>query len=112
MPRWRVRLGHVAERDFSGILAYTADHFGVRQAKVYKTTLSRAISALHLGPNVLGSVARDDVGPRLRSLHVARMGRRGSHLILYRTKSDDIIEVLRILHDSMDAARHVPRDLK
>ena len=109
MARWRVRLGPTAERDFAGIIAYTVETFGARQAKVYHTTLMRALTALNAGPSILGSVSRDEIDEGLRSLHVARKGRRGRHLILYRAAPDRVIEVARILHDAMDLARHIPK---
>jgi toxin ParE1/3/4 len=113
MARWTVRLGETAARDFSGIIAFTAETFGAQQAKIYQTTLTKALTALHAGPSILGSIARDEIAPGLRSLHVARKGRRGRHVILYRTASpptkQPIIEVIRILHDAMDLAGHVPK---
>ena len=108
MARWLVRLGSVAEHDFADIIAYTAETFGARQARVYQSTLTKALTALHAGPDVIGSVARDEIEAGLKSLHVARKGRRGRHLILYRSMPGRIIEVVRILHDAMDLARHIP----
>ncbi len=52
--------------------------------------------------------ANDVLRDGLRSLHVARRGRRGRHFIMYRASADDTIEVVRILHDGMDLAAHVP----
>jgi toxin ParE1/3/4 len=106
--RWGVRLGSEAEKDFVRILKYTADTFGEQQAKVYKITLIDAIAALESGPEVPGSSARDEILPNLRSLHVARSGRRGRHFILYRQAAGQVIEVVRILHDAMELASHIP----
>jgi toxin ParE1/3/4 len=39
------------------------------------------------------------------------MGRRGRHFIMYRAASGNVIEVVRILHDAMDLARHIPPEL-
>ena len=107
---WKVRLGSEAEKDFRRILKHTADTFGARQAAIYKATLIDAVAALESGPDVPGSAARDEILPRLRSLHVARQGRRGRHFVMYRATSGQVIEVLRILHDAMDLARHIPPD--
>ena len=45
------------------------------------------------------------------TLHVARRGRTGRHLVVYRTGTPavdpPIVEVLRLLHDSMDLSRHI-----
>ncbi len=105
---WRVRLGAVAKKDFARILKYTKDAFGERQAVVYKAALLETIAKLGAGPNARGSVAREDLGPELRTLHVARSGGRAPHLLVYRASSSDTIDVLRILHDQMDLARHIP----
>jgi toxin ParE1/3/4 len=58
---------------------------------------------------VPGSLARDEVAPGLRSLHAARRGRRGRHVVLDRVAGGNTIEVVRILHDAMDLPRHLPR---
>jgi len=108
--RWKVRLGSEAEKDFLRILKYTAESFGARQAGLYKVTLIEALAALESGPDVPGSMARNNILPDLRSLHVARQGRRGRHFILYRARAGQVIEVVRILHDAMDLARHIPPD--
>ena len=48
------------------------------------------------------------LGSDIASLHVARQGRKGRHLLVFRThEQDGVIEVLRILHDSMDLARYL-----
>jgi hypothetical protein len=48
-----------------------------------------------------------DIGANLHTLHV---GPRGRHIILFRTAHmpGGAIDVLRILHDAMDFARHLP----
>ncbi len=106
--QWRIRLGAEAEKDFVRILRYTADTFGDRQAAIYQTTLTEALAALNAGPDAPASAARDEILPGLRSLHVARQGRRGRHIILSRAAAGQVIEVVRILHDAMDLARHIP----
>ena len=110
MPRWTVHLSNPAESDYGDIVAFTAERFGARQAVAYERTLKLALNALVAGPEVRGSSRRDDIGIGLRTLHVARKGRRGRHLILYRAGPGDVIEVVRILHDAMDLARHVRSD--
>jgi len=108
---WRVVLGSEAEKDFVRILAFTRDTFGSRQEAIYETTILAAIAELDAGPDVLGSLARDDLRPGVRSIHVARQGRRGRHFIIYRAGQGNVIDVIRILHDAMDLARHVPPGL-
>ncbi|HMM91218.1 type II toxin-antitoxin system RelE/ParE family toxin [Bradyrhizobium sp.] len=105
--RWRVRLGAAAELDFANILKWTAENFGTRKTRIYRDTLVRAIGELADGPDAAGSKARDDIMAGLRTLHIARRGRRGSHFLMYRAAPNSTIEIVRILHDRMDLQRHV-----
>ncbi len=108
--RWRVRLAAAAEDDFRNILRWTSEQFGEAQARVYAQTLTRAIEALAAGPQVAGSRKRDGIAEGLMTLHAARGGRKARHLVLYRVgdpADPPTIDVLRLLHDSMDMPRHV-----
>ena len=106
--KWRVRLGAAAELDVANILRWTTKHFGARQSRLYRDTLVQAIGELANGPDVAGSRTRDEIMHGLRTLHVARHGRRGRHFLLYRVAPVGIVEIVRILHDSMDLRRHMP----
>jgi toxin ParE1/3/4 len=105
---WRVRLGAAAELDFVNILRWTTENFGAEQARVYRDTLLKAIAELADGPDIAGSRVRNDIMAGLRTLHVARHGRRGRHFLLFRVAKGRIIEIGRILHDQMDLPRHLP----
>lgn len=112
---WPVRLTAAAEADFRGIVRWTFERFGEAQARAYADTLVGAITALAQGPAIRGAKARDDIDNGLFTLHVARGGRRGRHFLMFRIGHDgdrDVIEVLRILHDTMDAPRHAPKKPK
>ena len=104
---WRVRLSALAELDFANIISWTAENFGAGQARIYRDTLVTAIGELARNPQVAGSKARDDIMPGLRTLHVARQGRRGRHLLLYRIREGHVVEIGRILHDQMELELHV-----
>ena len=105
---WKVRLTGAAKSDFKRILGYTVKTFGNSQASTYQVTLLEALAALEQGPMAPGSISRENFFPRARVLHVARNGRRGRHFIVYRESKNAVIEVIRILHDAMDLARHLP----
>ncbi|MGO4842826.1 type II toxin-antitoxin system RelE/ParE family toxin, partial [Rhizobiaceae sp. 2RAB30] len=79
MPRqrWRVRLSAAAERDVVGIVLWTAERFGVEQARRYRATILAALRELDDGPDARGTRDRAELGLNVRSLHVARGGRRG-----------------------------------
>jgi toxin ParE1/3/4 len=107
---WRVRLTAAAQADFRSIIHWTLEQFGERQAAVYKDTLAAALEALSDGPTAIGVEERPEIAKGLFTLHVARRGRRGRHLILFRIAAksrERTIEVLRLLHDSMDIDRHL-----
>jgi len=105
---WRVRLARQAEFDLFEISKWTAENFGARQAEYYGETLSLAIEALNDGPEILGSKARDEIGQGIRTLHVASHTRKGRHFVVFRVADEGVLDVLRLLHDSMDLARHLP----
>jgi len=107
---YRVRLTARAEADVAEILEWSARQFGEAQARHYVETLTRAIEALSEGPWVPGAKARDEIGAGLLTLQVARKGRRGRHFLLFRVGREagrQVIDVLRVLHDAMDLARHL-----
>ena len=58
---------------------------------------------------------REDIGLGIRTLHVARRGRKGPHLVVFRVApppNEQVIDVLRLLHDSMDLPRHLPATIE
>ncbi|MFM9968186.1 MAG: type II toxin-antitoxin system RelE/ParE family toxin [Burkholderiales bacterium] len=108
---WTIRLTAAAEADFAEILRWTATKFGDAQARIYAETLAAALDDLVAGPTVIGAKKRDDILMGLFTLHVARKGRKGRHFVMFRVASDpdqNVIEILRILHDAMDLPRHLP----
>ena len=105
---WRIRLARQAEADLHDILRWTARQFGAVQAGHYAETLASAIEALRAGPQVAGARERDEIASGVCTLHVARQGRKGRHLVVFRAAPGQVIEVLRLLHDGMDLVRHVP----
>ena len=111
--RWRVRLTATAEKDYIDILRWTESRFGAAQAQVYANTLALALTDLAKdGPAALGVKARDDIGKGLFAMHVARRGRKGRHFAIFCISGGAFggrgLDLVRILHDSMDLARHVP----
>ncbi len=108
--RWTIRLAEAAGQDYQAILRWTVENFGRAQARTYARTLNSALQDLAQGPDVIGARLREDIGPDIHTLHVARHGRKGRHFVVFRiSPSPDasIIEVLRLLHDSMDLPRHL-----
>lgn len=105
---WTVRLVAVSERDYQEVIKRSAQDFGPRQAEVYAETLELAINALReKGPKTIGVKEREEIGPGIFTLHAARRKRKASHFLVFRVLEIQTIEILRILHDRMDLARHI-----
>ena len=113
--RWVVRTGAAANGDFKSIVRWTAAKFGPAQARAYSQNIDAALQDLRAGPDIIGSKTLGDVAPGVYTLHVARTGRAGRHFVVFRAYSsqgENVIDVLRLLHDSMDLARHLPPSKK
>lgn len=106
--KWTLEFSSLALKDYQDILAWTLDRFGAQQARVYAQVIESAFQDLRQGSDVVGLRWRPELGARIASLHVARNGYKGRHLIIFSLTSEDeaVIRVLRLLHDSMDLQRH------
>lgn len=103
--RWTIVLGEEAERDFSGIIDWTAENFGPRQTERYADLILAAIDSIAEDALSNRSRERDEIGAGYRTLHLARPGR---HFVLYRLEGRETALIVRILHDSMELSRHAP----
>lgn len=106
-----VRLSAAAEADYREILRWTVKNFGAAQGRIYAGTLASALRALSAGPAIIGVKERPEIGSGIRTLHVARNGRKGRHFVMFRVgrkPERKVVDVLRLLHDSMDLERHLP----
>lgn len=109
MPACEIRVAWLARQDMADILAWTREHFGTRQQAVYARTLALAMRALAEDPEIADARSAEYIAPGILLLHVARGHRKGRHIIVFRVDaSNNCVDVLRVLHDSMDLVRHVP----
>lgn len=92
----RYRLSPAAQADLRDIRAYTKTTWGEAQARKYLAELRSGLERLADAP-LIGK-AREEIAQGLRSFPLAR------HIAFYREYSDGI-EVIRILHTSMDVER-------
>lgn len=92
----RVRFSPAAGADLSGIWDWTESRWGRTQAERHVLAIREACADLASGRR------------RGRSAEEVRAGYRklavGSHLLFFRVGEDGAIEVIRILHQRMDAA--------
>lgn len=110
---WEVRLSAAAASDYSDIARWTLEQFGTEQARTYAELLDGALSDLHAGPNAPGARPRMDLPQGFFALHTSGGRRKARHFIVFRCSrnaDEEYIEVVRILHDSMDMQRHLKLD--
>jgi toxin ParE1/3/4 len=98
VPRRPVRLAPDAQRDYDDILLYTFTTWGEPQMQEYRAALDQALARLGDYPEMGKGLDRLLAG--YRSLLVEH------HLLYYRI-NDDEVEIVRILHERMDADRHL-----
>ncbi len=108
MSSWTVRLADRAAQDIEDILDWTLEHFGPLQLETYTDVINDALEALNAGPWLIDVRKRPELGDDVATLHIARHGYKGRHQLVFRVdEAACVIEVLRILHDSMDLTRHL-----
>jgi toxin ParE1/3/4 len=92
------RLTRKAREDLKSIARYTQKTWGVAQRNKYLTQLDKRFAVLADAPTLGRSC--DAIRPGYRKYH------EGRHLIFY-VPIPEAIKIVRILHDSMDAERHL-----
>ena len=92
------RLPPAAERDLESIWKYTREEWGLEQAERYIDLLTEAFQVLAESPK--SAPTCDHIRPGYRRCIVER------HMIYFRI-TDYGIAVIRVLHDRMDAPRHL-----
>lgn len=90
------RVSRLAEADIDAIYAYTAKNWSGAQADVYYAMIITAFDGLVSGTRMGHAAAIDGY----MTLPV------GSHSIYYRVH-DDTVFIARVLHQAMDAERHL-----
>ena len=96
--RAEYRLAPAAVRDIESIWSYTFDEWGIDQADRYTDDLTGAFDRLATNPQLGAACDQIRKGYRRRGV--------GRHVIYFRI-SDYGIAVIRVLHERMDAPRHL-----
>lgn len=110
-----LRISPKAHTDIADTLRFTEVRFGVSVRRRYQDLLQATFQSLAEQPAHASSIVRDELSPGLRSLHLSinaleiNDGRtiRPRHIVFYRTGTDQVVEILRILHDAMEVAQHL-----
>lgn len=88
----------MAVTDLEGIWLYTLKEWSAEQADRYLRTINDALEQLAGDPE--SGKSAETIRGGYWALHVGR------HLIFY-TFTNDTISICRVLHDQMDARRHL-----
>lgn len=98
MPPFRV--SKKAHNDLISIARYTELQWGIPQRNHYLQEIDDCFNQLAIQPEM--GMACDDIRTGYRKFP------HGSHLIFYRQGVDQIVEIIRILHKSMDVESKLP----
>lgn len=118
MPQYRI--SNAARADIVDILTISRMQFGDQARQRYQALILAALQAIADTPYRIGSHERDELAQGLRSYHLIYSRQQASpphgmvksprHIVFYRVVSDDVIEVVRLLHDAMEVQLHLPSD--
>lgn len=95
----RYLLNPIAAEDLDQIYAYTLDRWDIDQAESYIRELLRAFDRAAADPRI--GRACEEIRAGYFRLPA------GSHTVYYRLTTEDIPEIMRILHQRMDHGRHL-----
>jgi toxin ParE1/3/4 len=94
-----IALTNKAKADLHSIAIFTQERWGVKQRNLYIKQLDDAFHMLARSPELGKSC--DDIMPGYRKFP------QGSHIVFYKDGSTNKIEVIRILHKSMDVETQI-----
>ena len=96
-PDFLLELSEPARQDFRDILSFTLQIWGEGQLADYRRKLDNALKTIAGNPQIG------------RAKHGMRAYPVGRHLVFYRIgETARTVFVVRILHERVDAARHLP----
>ncbi|MBO1537186.1 type II toxin-antitoxin system RelE/ParE family toxin [Pseudomonas sp. OA65] len=118
MPQYRI--SNAARADIIDILKLSRMQFGDQARQRYQALILAALQAIAGTPYRIGNLERDELAPDLRSYHLIYSRQQAKHphgtvksprhIVFYRVVNDDVIEVVRLLHDAMEVQLHLPND--
>jgi toxin ParE1/3/4 len=113
---FKIVVAHAARDDLEDILEWTTDTFGNIGRRRYEALIQSALTDLTTDPNRIGTRQRNDIGKGICTYHLSSSRKRANtstqvakprHLIFFRVNVN-VIQILRLLHDTMDFAQHLP----
>lgn len=114
-----VILAPAAEDDLASILVWSRETFGEMARQRYAALLAQAITDVARDPSRAGVHEAGEIIAGLCVYHIVHSRRSGNaaaarvaaprHFLVFRLRHETTLEVVRVLHDSMQLSRHVPR---
>jgi toxin ParE1/3/4 len=111
----RYRLSPLAEADLARILATSRREWGTSGRRRYAAVLAAAMRQVAADPE--GPLTRDrtELRPGIRSFHLRHArgadreerARYPVHVLYYRVVAAGLVEIVRVLHERMEASRHI-----
>jgi toxin ParE1/3/4 len=118
MPQYRI--SDAARADIVDILRHSETQFGGQARQCYQALILAALQAIANTPYRIGSYERNELETGLRSYHLIYSRQKAKqthgmvksprHVVFYRVANDEVIEVVRLLHDAMEVKLHLPND--
>lgn len=116
----RVVLAPSARNDIREAVIWNQERFGEHAAQRYRDLIKQALRDLVADPQRPGLAERRDIAPGIRTYHLffSRERARGAsgvvkrpqHLLVYRRRDEQTIDVLRVIHEARDLERHLPEE--
>lgn len=114
----RLRIAAPAAQDIARILEWSSEHHGTAGRLRYEALIACALRDIASDPERRGSRLAIELGGERRIYHLRQSRDRAAgphgrvrsprHMLVYRSGPDDLVVILRVLHDAMDVARHLP----
>lgn len=111
-----------ARSDIVTILAWTHENFGPHTRKRYAKLIETALAAIAADPELAGSMHRPDIAENCRTYHLIHSRKKASsrenrirnprQFLLYRVTEAGVVEIGRVLHESLDLDQHLPEEFR
>jgi toxin ParE1/3/4 len=115
-----VTIAPKARSDIASILAWTEENLGPQTSKRYGKLIATANEQVAANPAIAGASQRSEIVDDYRTYHLffsrKAAGRAGDrirhprHFLLYRVTDANVVEIARVLHDSMELPAHLPEE--
>jgi toxin ParE1/3/4 len=108
----RYRITTHARADIEGLLEVSLEHWGEDGQARYESLIEDGLRTIAGAPMGVATRTRTELGSGIRSMHLRSL-RKGRgvkdpvHVIFYRV-DEDLVEIVRVLHERTEPARHLP----